>query len=75
LCASNVLSTVGPGKVPADQGLASGRPGHTGPKASEGPVKAPRVTTCPLILHLYFTADILPYNFTDGELCENCKIV
>lgn len=30
LCASNVLSTVGPGKVPADQWLASGRPGHTG---------------------------------------------
>lgn len=33
LCSSNVLSTVSLGKVPADQGLASGWPGHAGQKA------------------------------------------
>ncbi len=57
------------------QELAKHNGANTGRKASVGPVKAPRVATCPLILHLHFTADILPYNFTDGELCENCKIV
>ena len=30
--------SVGPGKVPADQSLASGRPGHTGRKGAVGPV-------------------------------------
>ena len=30
LCSSNVLSTVGPGKVPEDQWLALGGSGNTG---------------------------------------------